>query len=69
MSLFSSVATAEKVKPVAEAVVPWSTEEQKLLEQAMKTYPSGPADRWDNIASCIPSRNRRDVILRVKVLL
>ena len=48
---------------------PWNNEEQQLLEQAMKTYPSSlGTERWDLIAQCIPNRSRTDCIERYKYL-
>lgn len=46
---------------------PWTTEEQKLLEQALKTYPSNTPERWDKIAQAIPNRSKKDCIKRYKV--
>ena len=46
---------------------PWSVEEQKLLEQALKSYPSSTEDRWDKIANCIPNRSKKDCMRRYKV--
>lgn len=46
----------------------WTKEEQALLEQAMKTYPTTTADRWDCIAACIPNRSKKDCLRRVKEL-
>lgn len=46
----------------------WTKEEQALLEQAMKTYPTNTADRWDCIAACIPNRSKKDCLRRVKEL-
>ncbi|RWS19250.1 dnaJ subfamily C member 2-like protein [Leptotrombidium deliense] len=45
---------------------PWSNDEQKLLEQALKTYPASTGDRWDRIAECIPNRSKKDCLKRYK---
>ncbi|GAB6019384.1 DnaJ (Hsp40), sub C, member 2 [Chamberlinius hualienensis] len=47
---------------------PWTGEEQRLLEQAIKTYPNTTPNRWDSIASCIPSRNKDECMQRFKEL-
>lgn len=47
---------------------PWSADEQKILEQALKTYPSTLSDRWEKIAECLPARSKKDCILRYKEL-
>ena len=50
-------------------VSPWSSEEQKLLEQALKTYPASlGAERWERIAECIPDRSKKDCMKRYKEL-
>ena len=48
---------------------PWSADEQKLLEQALKTYPAtlGP-ERWEKIADCLPNRSKKDCMKRYKEL-
>ena len=46
---------------------PWTIAEQKLLEQALKTYPTTVSDRWDQIASCIPTRTKKECMKRCKV--
>lgn len=47
---------------------PWTSEEQQLLEQALKTYNNSTPDRWDRIAECIPNRTKKDCMRRYKEL-
>ncbi|XP_028810682.1 dnaJ homolog subfamily C member 2 [Denticeps clupeoides] len=47
---------------------PWTTEEQKLLEQALKTYPVSTAERWEKIAAAVPGRTKKDCMKRYKEL-
>uniref|UniRef100_A0A671RX02 DnaJ homolog subfamily C member 2 n=1 Tax=Sinocyclocheilus anshuiensis TaxID=1608454 RepID=A0A671RX02_9TELE len=46
---------------------PWTTEEQKLLEQALKTYPVNTAERWEKISDAVPGRSKKDCMKRYKV--
>lgn len=46
----------------------WTAEEQRLLEQALKTYPTSTPERWDRIAECVPSRSKKDCMKRYKDL-
>lgn len=46
---------------------PWTPEEQKLLEQAMRTYGASVESRWEKIAECIPARSKKDCMKRYKV--
>jgi len=48
--------------------IAWSNEEQKLLEQALKTYPASTDKRWDRISECVPTRSRKEIMQRVKEL-
>ena len=48
-------------------LTPWSAEEQRLLEQALKTYPASVTDRWDRIAEAIPNRSKKECMKRYKV--
>lgn len=45
---------------------PWSADEQKLLEQALRTYPASESDRWDKVAQCLPARSKKDCMKRYK---
>ena len=48
-------------------LAPWSAEEQKLLEQALKTYPAAMgAERWEKISDCLPNRSKKDCMKRYK---
>jgi len=54
------------------APLPWTAEQQKLLEGALRQYPAAkfkanPAERWELIAKAV-GRSKRDVKLRVKEL-
>ncbi|KAI4589270.1 hypothetical protein MJG53_003678 [Ovis ammon polii x Ovis aries] len=43
-------------------------EEQKLLEQALKTYPVNTPERWEKIAEAVPGRTTKDCMKRYKEL-
>ncbi|XP_066580199.1 dnaJ homolog subfamily C member 2 [Amia ocellicauda] len=47
---------------------PWTTEEQKLLEQALKTFPVSTPERWEKIAAAVPGRTKKDCMKRYKEL-
>ncbi|XP_069693165.1 dnaJ homolog subfamily C member 2 [Periplaneta americana] len=51
-----------------ENQTPWTASEQQLLEQALKTYPASTPERWDRIAECVPTRSKRDCMMRFKEL-
>ncbi|XP_056643780.1 dnaJ homolog subfamily C member 2 [Diorhabda sublineata] len=46
----------------------WTTNEQQLLEQALKTYPASTPERWDRIAECLPDRSKKECMKRYKDL-
>ena len=39
-----------------------------FIIEALKTYPATLADRWEKISECIPTRSKKDCILRYKEL-
>lgn len=57
----------EPQQQTATGSQPWTPAEQKLLEQALKTYSAPVSDRWDQIASCIPTRTKKECMRRYKV--
>lgn len=62
-----AAAAETQVYEVGSNPAPWTADEQKLLEQAMRTYSANVPDRWDKIAECIPCRTKKDCMKRYKV--
>ncbi|KAK3102342.1 hypothetical protein FSP39_010641 [Pinctada imbricata] len=68
--------TSERFESIGEQLIretgsnpaPWSADEQKLLEQALKTYGASTPERWEKISECIPSRSKKDCMKRYKEL-
>ncbi|XP_077986160.1 dnaJ homolog subfamily C member 2-like [Glandiceps talaboti] len=54
--------------PVVEQEKPWTADEQKLLEQALKTFPANIPERWEKISEAVPTRSRKECMKRFKVL-
>jgi len=44
----------------------WSKEEQTQLESALRQVPSSVSNRWDEIAKCIPTRSKKEIMTRFK---
>ncbi|XP_001602926.2 dnaJ homolog subfamily C member 2 isoform X1 [Nasonia vitripennis] len=64
----TAVKVNEEKKEKEAAPAPWTPAEQKLLEQALKTYPASAPDRWDQISACLPSRTKKECMKRYKEL-
>ncbi|XP_056445257.1 dnaJ homolog subfamily C member 2 [Gadus chalcogrammus] len=62
-----NAAPSERFEGTGDAVA-WTTDEQKLLEQALKTFPVTTAERWDRISSAVPGRSKKDCMKRYKEL-
>mmetsp|Transcript_2027 Transcript_2027/g.2892 ORF Transcript_2027/g.2892 Transcript_2027/m.2892 type:complete len:662 (+) Transcript_2027:21-2006(+) len=59
----SSEKKAADIEP--EETNEWSAIQQQALEQALRSTPKGP-ERWDNIASKVPGKTKKDCIRRFK---
>ncbi|XGW16103.1 hypothetical protein V3C99_001501 [Haemonchus contortus] len=46
----------------------WSQLEQKQLETALQQYPKGCEDRWEKIASAVPTKSKEQCQQRLKEL-
>lgn len=64
----SSKATTSGTDTNSKITVPWTSEEQKLLEQALITFPKDTPKRWDRIAESIPGRTKQQCVDRFKEL-
>lgn len=46
----------------------WSVQEQKLLEQALRTYAAPAPDKWDKIAAAVGTKSKKECMVRFKEL-
>lgn len=56
------------IKDPGPTDIPWSSDEQKLLEQALKKFNTSTPERWEKIASLIPTRTKKECMKRYKEL-
>jgi len=56
-----------KTTSTASTVLDWTLEQQKALEQGLKTIPTAP-DKWDKIALLVPGKSKKDCIDRYNYL-
>ena len=57
----------QQISETGSNPAPWSADEQKLLEQALRTFPASTEERWEKIAANIPNRTKKDCMKRYKV--
>ncbi|KAI3386902.1 hypothetical protein SNEBB_004250 [Seison nebaliae] len=48
------------------AEVVWTTDEQKVFQQALRTYPTTTPERWEKIAAELPNKSKQQCLLRFK---
>ncbi len=53
---------------VTDVMLPWSADEQSFLTAAMKKAPADDPERWDKIAALVPTRTKKECMLRAKEL-
>ena len=58
----------QQVSEMGSNPAPWGTDEQRLLEQSLRTFPASTPARWDRIAEVIPQRSKKDCMKRYKVM-
>jgi len=47
----------------------WTVDEQRILEQSLRTYPASLGSiRWNKIAECLPNRTKKECLERYKEL-
>ena len=62
-----SAIAEQQIQETGSNPAPWSGDEQKKLEQALRTFPANTPERWERIAEVIPTRSKKDCMIRYKV--
>jgi DnaJ family protein C protein 2 len=65
----TTTATAQQAKkPAAPAAMVWSAEQQKQLEEGLRTHKKAGKDRWELIAAMVPGKTAADCKARFDFL-
>lgn len=70
----SAAAPKKGASPAASAVDPemgvWSSEDQKLFEEALRTFPASldKAERWTKVSAAVPGKTKKQCVARFKFL-
>ena len=67
MWLIFTAIVEQQIREAGTNPAPWTTDEQKLLEQALKTFPASTQERWERICEAVPTRSKKDCMKRYKV--
>ena len=60
---------SERDPDVEETAAAWTLDEQRIFEQALRTYPASlGASRWDQISACLGARSKKECLERYKEL-
>lgn len=59
---------ANKSTEAAQQTSAWTSEEQRLLENALRSYPASTPERWERIAEAVPGRTKKECMKRYKDL-
>jgi len=62
----AAAATAAQAK--VNLVEEWDQKQQKILEQALVSFPRTVEERWVKIAECLPGKSKEDCMKRYKYL-
>ncbi|EDO28118.1 predicted protein, partial [Nematostella vectensis] len=63
-----SVPTVRYERKLEMAILPWSSDDQKLLEAALRAIPASTPERWDRVAESVPGRTKKECMKRYKEL-
>ncbi|XP_072318289.1 dnaJ homolog subfamily C member 1 [Eucyclogobius newberryi] len=54
--------------PTPSGPVPWTQNQQRLLESALQQFPRGTSERWTQISAVVPGKTKEECMSRYKML-